>query len=211
MTRTVLPALALLGAAWLAGCSHELVPSPAPPLTPTARYAIEVRPGADEIHLQPHGQLSANQQAALQALAGRWRAAGSPELVIQATSDEAAQRSAHAAAHVLHGRGVPDQALRFVQLEGEGLAVRVGYARLEAVGPSCADRWEDLTVNGHNQSAATFGCAVTANIAAQIADPRDLLAPNPVDPADARRRVSKATSYRDGDEPVEDNASPGAK
>jgi pilus assembly protein CpaD len=202
VTRLTLPAL--LAAGLLVGCSHELVPAPAGPLTPTEQFAVVVQPGVDEIQLAPHGRLSPAQQSAVEALAARWRQSGAHELVIQRPVSGPGDATAHHAAAVLHAHGVPPQAVRMVAADGS--SVRVGFSRLEAVGPQCSQLWQDMMVTGDNAPAATFGCSTTANFAAQIADPRDLLEPAPVDPADSRRRVSKANSYREGDEPVEDNA-----
>ena len=49
-----------------------------------------------------------------------------------------------------------------------------------------------------NEGYPEFGCAVTANIAAQIADPADLLAPRASDAPDAQRRQVVLDKYRQG-------------
>jgi pilus assembly protein CpaD len=43
-----------------------------------------------------------------------------------------------------------------------------------------------------------FGCATQHNLAAMVADPRDLVAPRRVDAADAQRRMTVLDKYRKG-------------
>lgn len=182
------------------------------PLTPTEQFAIQVRPAADEIQLAPHGILSANQKAALGALVMRWRDVGEGSLVIQATGERVASDTAQAAAAALQAIGVPATSIRLAALEGPaGSPVKVGFGTFEAVGPQCAHLWGNPAHTFQNRSYATFGCTTTANFAAQIADPRDLIAPQPADAPDSRRRVLKANSFLKGEEPVLDNSGAGAK
>jgi pilus assembly protein CpaD len=65
--------------------------------------------------------------------------------------------------------------------------------------PQCGTQWGSLTRTGDNQSAANFGCAVTANLAAQIADPRDIVSPRAMTPADAQRRAVVFDQYVKGE------------
>ena len=61
-----------------------------------------------------------------------------------------------------------------------------------------AQVWTDLRRSAQNTVQPNFGCAVTANVAAQIADPSDLLGPRPTDPSDAGRRAVVLDKYRKG-------------
>jgi pilus assembly protein CpaD len=49
-----------------------------------------------------------------------------------------------------------------------------------------------------NDVQPNFGCAVTANMAAQIANPADLARPQHATPADAARRSLVLDKYRKG-------------
>ena len=170
-------------------------------LTPTEQFQVEVRSTPDEILLAPHGRLSPAQESALADLAERWRDAGEGPIVIHAQSGPA-KRTARAAAHALHMAGVPGEFVRTedaAAAEGAAAPVRVGYSRLVAVGPQCANIWGNLTHTAANTAHSTFGCAVTANLAVQTADPRDLIAPRTSYPADAVRRAVVLGKYRKGE------------
>ena len=201
--RTAAPVLAACALA--AGCAAPArSPSGFVALTPTEQFAIEVRSTADEILLAPHGTLSPAQESALAALADRWRDAGEGPIIVHATHGGAGMHTAHAAAHALQAAGVPSP---FVRIEpGEAPAdgppppVRVGYSRLVAVGPQCANLWGDLRHTAANEPQPAFGCAVTANIAALVADPRDLVTPRASYPADAVRRATVLEKYRKGEQ-----------
>ena len=74
----------------------------------------------------------------------------------------------------------------------------VGYTRYEAKGPECGREWKSFTKSFNNKPNNNFGCANTANIAAMIANPADLIAPRASDPSDAGRRETVLTKYRLG-------------
>ena len=200
--RTAAPVLAACVLA--AGCTTPAAPSSGfVALTPTEQFAIEVRSTADEILLAPHGMLSPAQEAALAALAERWRDAGEGPIIVHAGRGPALH-TAHAAAHALHAAGVPSPFVRVetdaaLPADGPPAPVRVGYSRLVAVGPQCANLWGQLSHTADNEPQPAFGCTMTANIAALVADPRDLVAPRASYPADAARRAVVLDKYRKGE------------
>ena len=69
----------------------------------------------------------------------------------------------------------------------------------QAHGSDCAKTWDNLTSTGTNQASRHFGCTVTANFAAQIANPKDLLAPAQMTAADNTRRAVVLGKYRKGE------------
>jgi pilus assembly protein CpaD len=93
--------------------------------------------------------------------------------------------------------GVPDGAIQIAG-GGEAGVMRVGYLRRVAVVPECGTVWTDLKRSANNKVQPNFGCAVTSNMAAQMADPSDLLGPRPGEPADAGRRTVVTDRYRQG-------------
>ena len=181
---------------------HDAVPEYVG-LTPTEQYAIEVRQQPDEIRLAPHPTgLSAAQEAALAELSSRWRAAGSGTITIQAPSNADAGATVEASRAALITLGANPEEVRVVSYQAPQDApasVIVGYAAFKAVGPQCGQIWDDMSNDRANRTYANYGCAVTANVAAQIGSPRDLLQPRTMTPADAARRSVVLDKYRKGE------------
>ncbi|MFK0298000.1 CpaD family pilus assembly protein [Brevundimonas sp. NPDC090276] len=198
-------ALALAGLA-LAGCMG----APAslggePPLIPTSRYSLQVEPGLDRIALAVHETgLSANQQAALNALVSRFAIEGASALVVEAPAgeDPVANQAAWNVKAALVAAGAPDHRVRVVSYAGPDprAPVLVGFETVRAVVPQCGTAWGSLGRTGDNQSASNFGCAVNANLAAQIANPRDIVSPRTMTPSDSGRRSVVFDDYRKGDQ-----------
>jgi pilus assembly protein CpaD len=193
MIRTV-SVLAL--AAVLGACTTTAAGDGPRPLTPTARYALEARPAMQEVALAPRADgLSTAQRTALGDLASR--ANGKP-IVVRAPSggDPVATRSASNARTALEEMGAE---VRMGAYEGApGAPILVGYNAYQAVVPQCGN-WTNLTATRDNAGYGNFGCAVTANMAAQIANPADIVSPQPMDPTDAARRSTIIGKYRAGE------------
>lgn len=211
MTRTAKSFLTLssalaLGGVLLAGCAG----GPAslggePPLTPTARYSLQVEPGLDRIALAVHETgLSANQQAALADLVARFAIEGAPALVVEAPAggDPVTGEAAWGVKAALEAAGAPAHMIRVVSYAGPDprAPILAGFETVRAVVPQCGTQWGSLGRTGDNQSAANFGCAVTANLAAQIANPRDIVSPRAMTPADAQRRSVVFDHYGKGEQ-----------
>lgn len=174
------------------------------PLTPTSRYSLQVEPGLDRIALAVHDQgLSGNQHAALRDLVGRFARSGAPALVIEAPAgnDAAASQMAWAARTALEHQGVPSGLIQVVGYAGPDARapVLIGFETVRAVVPQCGTEWGNLSRNFTNTSTANFGCAVTANLAAQIANPRDIVQPRDMTPTDPGRRSVVFDNYRKGE------------
>jgi pilus assembly protein CpaD len=195
-------------AASLAACATDGVnPKTAqePALTPTEHFSIKVTPEQDQILLAPHADgLSDAQSVALQDLVDRWRDVGGGVISLQtpAHGGEDSYRAAASVQDALYGLGVrPDQ----VHLTDYDAGPRprapivVGFTRYQAQGPECGRKWTNFTSTMKNDVNGNFGCATTANIAALIANPGDLIAPRASDPADAARRSVVLSKYRQGE------------
>jgi len=169
-----------------------------------ARVQVDSRP--DEVLLAPHAEgLSVAQNRALDGLVGRWLAAEGREIVVSApiggAGGEIAGRTAVAARQRLIAMGAPAAAVRVVgydAAEAPGAPVKVGFLRYTAHVPQCG-AWDNITGTGGNGAYANFGCAITANMAAQVANPEDLLGPRAMTPADSGRRATVLDKYRRGE------------
>lgn len=97
--------------------------------------------------------------------------------------------------------------------------VDVSYISYSASAESCGDWSENEAFTADNLTPRNFGCSVQHNIAAMVADPRDLLGPTRRGEVDTARRGTVLDAYEKGqttqalkktkDQPVEQSA-PGA-
>ena len=204
MIRTLTVIAAIAAAGTLAGCMGAPAEGVGPtPLTPLSRFSLQVEPGLDRVALAVHDDgLSANQTRALSDIAGRFAAEGAPTLRIEAPSGDDAVSSgmAWAIKGQLEAIGVPSyqvQVLTYVAPDPRA-PVLVGFDTIRAAVPQCGTNWTNLARTGSNAGSANFGCAVNANLAAQIANPRDIVSPRAMTPSDAARRTVVFDNYREG-------------
>ncbi|TKB30994.1 MAG: pilus assembly protein CpaD, partial [Mesorhizobium sp.] len=74
--------------------------------------------------------------------------------------------------------------------------VRVAFVAVRAQTDKCG-RWpEDLTQTSENKHYADFGCSYQNNLAAQMANPNDLLGPRKQSDIDAENRGAVIDVYR---------------
>jgi pilus assembly protein CpaD len=214
MTRSL---LMICLAASLAGCASTHGPDkkaardPSP--TPTTQFSVALTHTPDEILLAPHDKgLSPAQAAAVEALAQRWRDAGDGPVTIQTPAGGGAEayHGANAVEAALVREGLAEDQIRLVSYTPAPSAtptqgasaiqpIVVGFTHYEAKGPQCGRNVEDYTKTFSNLPNNNFGCAVTANFAAMIANPADLNGNRPMDPSDANRRETIVGHYRKGE------------
>jgi pilus assembly protein CpaD len=174
-----------------------------PPVTPTEKFAINVSSAPDQILLAPHRNgLSDAQADALTALVNRWRDSGAETITILAPAGGEGQ-AYHATAAIeaaLEEQGVSPERIKLGGYSDArpGSPIVVGFKGYKAEGPECGRDWKSYTASRDNDVNSNFGCATTANIAAMIANPADLLTPQQTDPADAERRETVLGKYRAG-------------
>ncbi len=205
--RIIRTALAVCVAASLAACanSYDKKVEASGALTPTEQFAIKVTPHEDQIMLAPHAEgVSPAQSAALADLVDRWRDAGSGDIKIQtpAHGGEDAFRSVAMIQDALMALGVAADKIHLGDYDA-GLRphapIVVAYTQYEAKGPVCGRDWESFTHSAENNVSNNFGCTTTANVAAQLANAGDLIAPRDSQPADPGRRATVFAKYRKGD------------
>jgi pilus assembly protein CpaD len=204
-TRNLLPAAALAAAALcLTACATTpkgTAKKADPPITPGAQFTLKTETTTDKIALALHPDgLSKAQLAALQALAARRAEVEGGVVTLKlpqgAADAAAAGRAADAAQAALNAAGATVQRTTYESDDPKApLLVSFEYDGAEI--PKCG-RWDDLTKTGDNQVYSNFGCAVTANMAAQIANPTDIVHPRAEDAPDVERRTSVLAKYREG-------------
>jgi len=201
--------MALVG---LSACATKgPAPTTAPPLAGLEvdkwRDKIKVTPQPDEIQLVAHATgVSETQDQALRALVGRWLSAEGREIVVSAPVGGPGSGSSGRMAAQVRDRlmmyGAPAPQVRIIAYDAAGsdaATIRVGFQTYVAEGPRCGDSWENLTATRNNEAYGNFGCAMAANLAAQIANPEDLLRPRDSAPIDAGRRDTVLGKYRKGE------------
>ena len=77
--------------------------------------------------------------------------------------------------------------------------VDVSYIAYTAHTQACGDWSENEAFTLDNQTPRNFGCSVQQNIAAMVADPRDLLGPGGQGPVDTARRAAVLDHYEKGE------------
>jgi pilus assembly protein CpaD len=78
------------------------------------------------------------------------------------------------------------------------MRVDVSYIAYKATADSCGDWSDDQSYTMENHTSKNFGCAVQHNIAAMVADPRDLLGPREAGTMDTARRATVMDLYEKG-------------
>lgn len=76
--------------------------------------------------------------------------------------------------------------------------VDVSFIAYSAKTDACGDWSENLAFTDDNQTPKNFGCAVQHNIAAMVADPRDLVSPRSLESADGTRAATVISNYEQG-------------
>jgi pilus assembly protein CpaD len=206
-TKTLLVAAAFsLAALCLAACATA--PDGAgksPALTaknPGELYPLQAALKPDELALALHAEgLSSAQVQALTALAARWREDGDDAIAVKAPHGGAdpalAVRTQTDVRALLLGLGVPTAAIQTGLYEAADAKAPLlaSFSRYQAKRPVCGQNWENLTATRNNVVQSNFGCAVSANMAAQIAHPADIVRPHGEDAPNAERRMTVMGRY----------------
>ncbi len=103
---------------------------------------------------------------------------------------------------ILAAAGVPSNRMIETGYEaaatGDAAPIRLSYVAITAQAGPCGEWPEDLTLNTvQNRNYYNFGCATQSNLAAQIANPTDLIGPRQMSPVDAEQRAEVIESWRD--------------
>jgi pilus assembly protein CpaD len=121
-------------------------------------------------------------------------------LPVGSVNQAAARRAVAGLAEVAREAGVPRGHIAILSYQAGAPdaqpPIRVSYSKVVASAGPCG-RWpEDLTVNTDNRHYADFGCSYQRNMAAQMADPNDLIGPRKEGVVDAENRSNVISVYR---------------
>ncbi len=204
-SRLILTACLIAGSVSVAhaGDKKTAEPETPAPITPTEQYSLraETRVEAINLRVEAHG-LSDNQRRALDQVAGKaaWTNGHAIDVQIITANDPAAIAAGNSIGAYLAGHDVADEDMtQYSQDNQPADVVTVNLVKYRAHVDQCNTSWENLAKTGKNETYKNFGCALTANIAAQVADPRDLAHPADATPADPGRKATIMDKYRKGD------------
>jgi pilus assembly protein CpaD len=144
--------------------------------------------------------LSPADVARLDAFVGDYQEHGNGAIAVSAPAGAAANQQIGFFADRINQIGVPrDHILVSTHDAAAGdTRVEIDYVAYQAHADSCGDWSEDLSFTMMNGTPHNFGCAVQQNLAAQVADPRDLIQPRGMEASDAARRTTVVGKYEQG-------------
>lgn len=209
LTPRILLVSALTAAALLAGCATASGPQ-ADPTTPTALDAwsreVKVVAMPQDIRLAPHETgLSVTQAGALEGFVAAWMKAEGRGMTVRASDTGPSARGSNRVAWDARDRlvslGVPAASIKMTAYDGADdpkAPVIISFTQFVAEVPQCGG-WRNLSHSNDNRPYDNFGCAVTANLAAQVANPEDLVSPRDQQPVEAASRETMYDKYRKGE------------
>jgi len=197
MHRTKFLATAALTAIALSGCVSAPYNSGQELTDERQAYPITVSPHMETLHVAFNGAgaMTPDQDAQLTAFAKDYLDKGNGAISVSVPGGDPEAKRYFAAR--LSDLGVPAWKI-LLGNDGASGAVEISYIRYAAVSPDCGDWSTSVADTASNLPPPNFGCATQHNIAAMVADPRDLVAARAEDPADAQRRMQIIDKYRKG-------------
>ncbi len=213
MIRRTAPAAALLAAVLMSGCAamqrdHVVVGSvpqdyrTSHPITIGERETVYDIPVASSAT----GLMRSQEDPLRGFLAGYDPRTSSPAKIIVPSGSPnamAAERVAGDIVHMMIKQGIPASRIATFKYQASAdsttAPLRISFVRLSASVEKCG-RWpEDLSESTENRNWTNFGCSYQNNLAAQIANPADLLGPRARGDIDGTRRAKIIDDYETGD------------
>jgi pilus assembly protein CpaD len=200
MTITDVLRFAAVGAVLLAGSCA----SPTDELSradPAANHPIAVEPHMASIKLSfsvPEAGLLPDEAARFEAFVADYLSRGSGSISVSAPEGSDSTAALSYFGGRLFTMGVPRSRILVGTHQGADARVEIGFISYVARTDPCGDWSDNVALTYDNRTSRNFGCAVQHNIAAQVADPRDLIEMRPSDPSDAARRAAVIDNYEKG-------------
>jgi pilus assembly protein CpaD len=199
-------ALGLTGVAAV-GCT-------APPLTNDARHAydvekqfpIVVEPQIATLAVQVDeglASLARGEEERISAFAQRWKARGQGKMNVATAGGSSDGMAVAQLKKILAANGVDKKSVQFTSYppaSGEAHPpIALSFVAYAATAAECGLDWSrNMSFEPRNMPTNEFGCSSQHNLAAIVADPRDLIEPRSSDPSDALRRSIVIENYQKG-------------
>ncbi len=168
---------------------------------PAVNHPITVEPHYNAIKLSfsaPEAGLLPDDADKFDAFVADYLSRGSGSISISAPKGEDAAKVFSYFSTRLFNMGVPKARILVGTRDDGDSRVQLGFIAYKASTNPCGDWSENAGDTAGNRTSANFGCAVQQNIAAQVADPRDLIEMRPSDAPDAARRAQVIDNYEKG-------------
>ena len=164
-----------------------------PIVVDTATNAVRLSFSAADAGLMPEDA------ARFDAFVVQYKADGNGAVNVTAPSGPTAQQTLSYFGERLAAAGIPRSRIMVGTRNDGDWRVELSYAGYVAHTVGCGD-WgsQQASDTASNLPMANFGCAVQHNIAAQIANPRDLVDPAALGQSDAMRRATVMNAYEKG-------------
>lgn len=217
--RPAMPILAIATVALLAGCAmqkRDSITVGAVPDDYRTNHPIVIAEQQQTLDLPVAASdrgATRNQKESLEGFLSSYDRGAAPVLTIMSPSGSpnavAAADAAHDFARLARTSGVPEGRIMFASYQAgpEEIAapVRVSFLAMRSQTGKCG-RWpKDILETSENKHYANFGCSSQNNLAAQVANPGDLLGPRKQTPIDADNRDAVIGDYRDAPAGFEPN------
>ena len=167
---------------------------------PAVNHPIPVEPHFTSIKLSfsaPQAGLLPDDAARLDDFVADYLSRGTGSISVSAPSGPYSAAALDYFGQRLFSMGVQRARILVGTHEGDG-RVEIGFISYVAHTDDCGDWSKNLGDTASNRSSPNLGCAVQKNLAAQVADPRDLIEMRDNDPADATRRAVVLDNYEKG-------------
>jgi pilus assembly protein CpaD len=211
MRRAAIPVVAAAAAALLAGCANlhrDSITVGSVPDDYRTNHPIVIAEKDEKLDLPvgagDRGMTRSQRDTLLGFLEGYDRSAA-PVLTIAIPAGSANEIAAAAAgrdfARLAVASGIHSNRVIVTSYQAAAVDVsapiRVAYTRIRAQTDKCG-RWpEDMLDTAENKHYADFGCSYQNNLAAQVANPADLVGPRKRSTIDAENRSTVIDVYRD--------------
>ena len=167
-------------------------------------HPIAVEPSYRDLKVQYMGGadgVSAQDAAKFDAFVTDYRVHGNGSLAISVPSGGASHAAITFFGERAASSGISRDKILVTTREAGNSDTRVdvSYIAYTAHTQACGDWSEDEAYTIENHTSANFGCSVQQNIAAMVADPRDLLGPGAMGPVSTNRRAVVMDHYEKGE------------
>lgn len=170
---------------------------------PQDNYPITVAPSVRTIKLSFAGAgsgLMPDDEARFAGFVNQYLASGNGSISVSVRSGQDGSAAIRYFGERLAEMGVPTARILVGTRDAASGDDRVelGYISYTAHAESCGDWSKNVADTASNLPTPNFGCSTQHNIAAMVADPRDLLESRPLGPASAMRRSAVMGNYEKG-------------